>query len=506
MKKSFKLLSIATAILLVSVGCESTGYDRHDVQVREGGDGISDRPGSITIINGDDSTTNDGNTTTPITSPEQNVTVKSADNVYSIQISPENDSLTSNQAQKIHYEIKDLLTGVNANDNNIEKIEFLVDDRFAKFIDYEGNEGDTFTLSGSKAKAIGDVAIKSLNNSGQVNVKFTVTINGITNSMIKRLPVVIVKNRSSSISLIPVPNYAQYDKYKNGLYIDKFTLHVVDKYGNKAKDGTYVHVGVVNNLKQDNGKNLYSPELGTKGTIQKTNNNFSFVDDRVLTDVNSDNEKSVDTQDTIVILANGERSDPRYLGGWRIGEISSDNKSLGMVDTYTWDDKRNLSFAIGDDKKFNQCDSTLANAAIYSDTDYKVKDGIVNVELRYDPYMIGKTVFLYANSLIGGERIGISRRVDLKGTGIEDMSYTCDASDSNVSVPCGWTGYLKFKDSGVAVKNVKVDRRVTDFGVLTPGNPFIACDSAAHEVITAPAGKKITVAVKYVIEPELPLP
>ncbi len=501
-KREMLLSSIAVVALLTLTACESTDrYTRHDDSVisniEEPAVGnISDTPISTP--------TYDNN----ITSPEQNVTIKAADNVYEIYIAPEENSLTSNQTQTIHYEIKDLFTKKVANDDTIEKIEFTINSQFAKFIDYDGTEGNTFTLTGEKAKSIGDVAIKSLGNSGQVDVNFKVTINGITKELTKRFPVVIIKNQSSSISMIPVPKYAAYDKYNNGLYVDKFTLHVVDKYGNKAKDGTYVHVGTVNNLKQNLNTNLYTPQLGTTGAFVTANNSFRFDNNLTLSNVISDNESSVDNKDTIVILPNAQRNDPRYLGGWRIREIQSNNQELTMWDTYTWaEDKNGLSFAIGDDKKFNSCDATLANAAIYSDTDYKVKDGIVNIELRYGPYMVGKTVFLYANTKIDGERIGISRKIDLKGTGITDMTYTCDASDKDAypsGRTCNWTGYLKFNDSGVTVKNVYVDRRTTEYGVLGAGNRFVGCDGAAHETITAESGKKVSVTVKYVIAPELP--
>lgn len=496
-------ISALVATLLMFSACDSTtSYDRHSAGV------ITDQPNTNTPDNGSIISDNplpihidDGNLTTP----DQNVTIKAAENVYQIYIAPSENSLTSNQAQTIHYEIKDLFTNKEANDDDIDKIEFRVDDNFAKFIDYTGTEGDTFTLTGKQAKSVGNVAIKSLNNSGQVNVNFQVTIKGITRSLTKSFPVVVIKNRSSSISLIPVPKYAAYDKYQNGLYVDKFTLHVVDKYGNKAKDGTYVHVGVVNNLKKDQSTDLYSPLLGTTGAFTSATNSFSFDDHRALSNVTSNNEAAIDDKDTIVILSNAQRNDPRYLGGWRVKSIASDNASLAMWDIYTWkEDKTGLSFAIGDDKKFNACDATLANAAIYSDTDYKVKDGIVNVELRYGPYMIGKSVFLYANSQIDGERIGISRKIDLEGTGIQDMTYTCDASDMNISRTCSWTGYLKFNDSDVPVKDVNIGRRFTTYGAVGAGNRRVGCDSAAHENIIAEAGKKVSVTIKYVIEPELP--
>lgn len=498
--KSIILSSIALAAILGLGACEGTDrYNRHDVEI------ISDEPTTPdtgNIISQDPDAKIGGGIVTP---PDENVTIKAADNVYSIAIAPEFDSLTANQAQKIHYEIKNFLTDAIASDSDIEKIKFTVDDRFAKFINYKGEEGNVFELLDTGAKAIGDVAIKSLNNSGQINVKFDVTINGITNSMTKSFPVIIIKNRSSSISIIPVPKESAYDKYQNGLYIEKFTLHVVDKYGNKAKDGTFVHVGTINNLKKDNTINLYDKQLGTKGAFTVDTNTFNFDNNLNLSNVNSDNEQAIDDKDTIVILPNATRNDPRYLGGWRIESLSATNNApFKLWESYAWEDKSGLSFAIGDDKKYNQCDSTLANAAIYSDSDYKVKDGIVNVELRYGPYMVGKSVFLYANSLIDNERIGISRKVDLAGTGIADMTYTCDASDMNTSRTCPWTGYLKFNDSGEDVKDVYIGRRYTTYGAVGAGNNFIGCDSAAHENIIAEAGKKVSVTVKYIIEQELP--
>jgi hypothetical protein len=65
------------------------------------------------------------------------------------------------------------------------------------------------------------------------------------------------------------------------------------------------------------------------------------------------------------------------------------------------------------------------NAASSTFESTEVKDGIAYAELRYVPAMVGKTIFIYANTRLEDKHIGISRRVSLTGTGLKPVTVSC---------------------------------------------------------------------------------
>jgi len=117
--------------------------------------------------------------------------------------------------------------------------------------------------------------------------------------------------------------------------------------------------------------------------------------------------------------------------------------------------------------------------------------------------MVGKTTFIYANSRLDDKRIGVSRRVNMQGTGAEDFYYICDNSEeSNKSMPplvCQSIGHiLKLKDSQHLIQNAKFISYIQQDGTTcTSVNIFsdinIGCDGAKYVTLSAPSGKKCTI-------------
>lgn len=179
-----------------------------------------------------------------------------------------------------------------------------------------------------------------------------------TKQLTSYLPIGIITNSSSTITIIP--NYANDSKKKYnsdlGLYIDTFTIHVVDQYGNKAKDGTKVHIGIVNNLtKNADGSNepLYASALPLShgrstnmGTLTKTEDNKTHFS-------TSSNLDNVRADNTIVILSNADHNNPLHLGGWGVKE--GNETTLDIWNDYKIDasSATGLSYAIGNDRKVN---------------------------------------------------------------------------------------------------------------------------------------------------------
>ncbi len=435
----------------------------------------------------------------------------SASTTYIAELATNKEVISSDNSAIINYSIKDIFSEELATTDSIDKVTLRVDGDYLNFIDQKGNYGTKATLQNSK----GTIVIKSLTKSGITYIKLEANIifkDEDDSIEIKKLtsylPIGVITNNSSTMTIIP--NFADDSKKRYdtnlGLYIDTFTIHVVDKYGNKAKDGTKIHVGIVNNLKKSAGEPLYSSSL--VGNHISMNLGTLTKNDQNKTQFSSDDDlSSVRANDTVVLLANEESNNPLHLGGWGVSDGNS--STLDIWNSYTVNtgtSTSDLSYAIGNDKKVNRCEETLATAATYAAEgyeDYLVKDGIVIIELRYDPYMVGKTTFIYANSTLEEKRIGISRRVDMQGTGPEEFYYICDNSDeSNKSLPprvCTNIGHiLKLKDSHHLIQDARFKSYIQQGGTTCAGvniypDTNIDCDGAKFVTLSAPSGEKCAI-------------
>ncbi len=431
MKKRYLVLSsIAIFALLSLSGCNSVARDSADNSsgIKDGAKSrdanqpiISDDPkpfepvepnlGSITApSNGGASENNSSDSTT----------IKTINGTYSINIKPELDSMTAGQTQNIHYEIINFFTKKPADKSVIKNLKFKIDQKYAEFFDPKGRHGDTIEFVNG-ADSTGDIAIKSTSLSGQVRMNFNAVIDNTDINLTKSFPITIEKNKSSSIAIVPYATV--YDK---GLFIQKYVIHVVDSYGNKAKDGTAIQTGVINNPKLYTG--AFNPKV--YGALDMKKRVFNFEDNTTTL------PNSVTSQDTLIILANEKEHRPINLGGWDVQNIS--NGKLYLYDLET--SAKNLSFAIGDEYRYDACSETIMNAAASSFEVTQVKDGLAYAELRYTPAMVGKDIFIYANSKLDDKRIGISRRVNLSGTGLNEYTFTCKgpekkSDDTNSSIP-----------------------------------------------------------------------
>lgn len=229
-----------------------------------------------------------------------------------------------------------------------------------------------------------------------------------------------------------------YDESTAPFFVDRYVVHVTDKSGNPSFDGKTINIGAITELKRnknDNTKVAYYPKSGSNyAVLNKTfyttisdNGHFGF----------SDYDIEENSNDRLIIFPNDERNnDYSYLGGWTINNIEN-NHSLILVEDYSgaWINK--LSFAIGDEDKYDRCNLTNAVADFRAvGDDYTIKNGIVELELRYDPYLVGKDVFFYAN-LEGVDGIhGISMKRVLTGKGLDSATMTCSStSDTNSTNP-----------------------------------------------------------------------
>jgi hypothetical protein len=372
-----------------------------------------------------------------------------AKNAYRVTVSfsdnyKQNGYFSKGEIGQVSFNITNLYTGAPAAVENIDEIVLEAeeknsdaDGKYFNFITYSGEEGPRYVIPKNAIKASDNVALKVKDLSGTTSLIFKATIrlkDDKSSTYSLKVPMVIEKNKSSSMAIVPIET-----RYENGLFIDKFVIHVVDSYGNKAKDGTEIYTGVINNPKLYSNALEESVDVNDANilyNIMDKNDNLYFRDDRG--ELDRDNAlftlplNSIDTTketvtnlDTLILLANKDQHKPENLGGWDIKSIDDDH-TLSLLSVTPGNSVSNVSYVIGDEYRYNACAKTIMNAAASSFESTEVKDGIAYAELRYVPAMVGKTIFIYANSKLDDKRIGISRKVTLKGLGVTEGTLTCD--------------------------------------------------------------------------------
>ncbi len=438
MPKTLKLSTILLSALLLVSGCGSVDRDLGQNSSISSGDDIDDSSGQgvgpsdpindLLPPNDNSGATSDGNSTVGQIKID-------AKNAYKVKLTfsdnyREKGYFSTGEVGKIHFDITNLYNGRVADTSVIESIKLISPEngKYFNFIEFSGKEGPVYTIAQNDIKASDDVALKINNLSGTTNLIFEATIKDMPKPYVISVPVVIEKNKSSSMAIVP---YA--DSYDKGLFIKKFVIHIADSYGNKAKDDTAISTGVINNPK------LFSYD---KGTFDRNNATFAISSDSdvkrqfpygVTQETFSLND--VTNLDTLIILANQSQYKPYNLGGWDIASVDRESNQLKLVSVDSGDKVDGVSYVVGDEYRYDYCNDTVMNGAASSFETTEVKDGIAYAELRYVPAMVGKTVYIYANAKVNGKHIGISRPVVLTGTGLKPVTVSCK-NDKGESPTC----------------------------------------------------------------------
>jgi hypothetical protein len=381
---------------------------------------------------------------------------------------------------QISFKITDTVTNASADLSLIESITLATETsadangilvgKYLDFVSYDGSESSMFTLPSSAIKAQNSVAFKTKDLAQTANITISVRLKANvneTNSISEvTIPVLIKESSISNMSIIPIGS-----RYENGLFIDKFLIHAVDNHGNKAADGTKFTTGTINNVKLYS--NAYNGYRRNYADVTDPNSPDPFVDndqilpkdenERVVTNSYSENSEGyfqdiiilekndkatlnktnsllhlsqadasvVDTGDTLILLANKAENKAENMGAWSIGNILSTN-TLQVENIVSGNEAiSGLSYAIGDKFRFDECSGTTMNTAISTLSSSEIVDGIAYAELRYEPSMVGKNIFIYANSRVDGKHIGTSRKILLKGTGVKTQNVSCSNMDGS---------------------------------------------------------------------------
>ncbi len=163
--------------------------------------------------------------------------------------------------------------------------------------------------------------------------------------------------------------------------------------------------------------------------------------------------QNINRGDKVVVIPNSINNDFEYLGSYEIDSIGDKNISVKRVSIKEY---TNLSLIIGDESRINRCNATPSTANFKpKDSDFNVRSQI-ELELIYEPYLVGKDVVMYLNLEINGEIKGISLKENLKGMGLESVNFTCDNSEANEEDNKTEPEFCYFNDNYVYLKEANV--------------------------------------------------
>jgi hypothetical protein len=357
------------------------------------------------------------------------------------------------------YDDSLLISDVDVNDVNISSENHLLslDEEHTKFnAEYNLSAEKSFEIWTGIHSGIDFLDVNASVFDGEKNI----TIN-------EKLKVVVVSGAISSISV----NYlnTKYDT-GTGLYIENYAIHAVDKYSNPATKGSKIYFGAVNNEKvfYENNGTIYDDNGQTK--LDANDVNFSEVKER----------------DTLIVFPDSDRKYGEYLGGWLIDKITDNGNgdyTLELNEPYTLSKIDNLDYVIGNERRYDVCYKTIALVDVDSaDGTYEVdKNGIAYAKLRYDPYLIGKTVALYANA-VTDKRVGTASKTVLRGEKIIVSDNSTLGCETNSSKECKVSVILE--DSlGYTVKGTPL--RGTFIIDTTPTDADASCKIEVEDAVSA---------------------
>ena len=341
---------------------------------------------------------------------------------------------------------------------------------------YDKNARKSIEIYSKYNSGIEIFRVKAVIFDGEENVTLT-----------KEFPLTVYSGPVSAISMV-----FKETKFDAPFFEDIFTLHAVDKYGNPAKAGTKIDVGVISGVRKGgNGNYLKVDENGTLSftdnnitefNLTDSTHNFSTVQDKVNNDEGSD---------TLIVLANEKRYSPLYLGGWIIEETYDNNVSLKLDGYFDYNNTKadKLSFVIGNEKVYNGCEETY-NVADFDNegrTYMLDENGNATLVLKYDPYFVGHDLFLYANSIENNKRVGVSLKRKLWGKNIDSTTFVCDGENSDTN--CTNSISFSVKEYGGALRKVKfyLDNFKTE-EYKTAGSNKVPCNSPTITILNADSG------------------
>ncbi|RLA77306.1 MAG: hypothetical protein DRG78_17625, partial [Epsilonproteobacteria bacterium] len=250
-----------------------------------------------------------------------------------------------------------------------------------------------------KEKGEASIAFDTKNRSGIAMIDVSALIfDGVKDVVIQNsFPVVIHSGPIASMSMFL--SKSELDANLN-IYKDYFTINASDKYGNPVSAGTVIHPTLINGVKISSLDENGSGNLVIPNTFTDMDENLSLVT----------------ADDRLIVLPSEKVSEKEFFGSWDILSVDSDD-NITLDNNVSTSSTQKLRYIVGNESRVINNVTTVAT--IQSPTGSYTTDSNGNLQfiVSYDPLLVGKKVYLSANSQSDNSRIGVAMESILKYNG-----------------------------------------------------------------------------------------
>jgi len=333
-------------------------------------------------------------------------------------------SMNLNSVKPMTFFVEDE-NGIKIHDSNITSMKVSVlNTALASLIDSAGHSGTSLTINNKNSVRMN---LKSTTISGIVPIKVYTEFKDANNddkNLTKVFNVIILSGPPTAMSLSYVQTSQNTDIAK---FVEDWVLTVTDKYNNLVNTSPAVSLGaIIGYAKASASVNNIANYL----YVDATNNDGNLTDTNPDTFISSKNIfNNVDLVNDKLVLFGGTGYKFEAYGKWDIDTIAAPNK-LTLLDDYNGAEIDGLGYTVGHNFRNEVCSNSPAVANVYAKDNNNILDstGSMIVQIEYDYYLVGKDVVLWAN-LVGdvngtSEKVGIGRKVTLRGQGLTGASYS----------------------------------------------------------------------------------
>ena len=269
----------------------------------------------------------------------------------------------------------------------------------------------------------GGIKLEAQHLSGVAMVEVSALINDGENDVVitKLVPVTVLSGSVTSMSLA----YVGSEVDESGLFLNHYVLHAVDQYANPAKEGLVFHPALVSGTKV-----VVPNPLMVGGTGELLNGTPSFRDNGT-----SFADVSAEDNDRVIVMPNlRDYYVQDYIGNWKISEVISEHE-LAFESVFSGEEKENLSYVIGSDKRAFDGGLLIATADVANPDGLFVlgKDGTAPLEVKFDPVLAGHTYVMGAY-IDDGNRTGVAIKEAFRWGGYTSTTKEVDNDGSSYTV------------------------------------------------------------------------
>lgn len=379
--------------------------------------------------------------------PAENQTVFSN---YSLESSGDADKTVGlNSTKNISYSV---LRDDNQAISNNDITSIVVTSLNPNLITLRDSAGNTGTELSSNQNGY-SVNLVTNTKSGVVPIRVEAVFkdsNGEEKKLTKVYDIVVLSGPPTAMSL----SYAgTTQKPEYAKFVENWVLTVTDTYSNLVNTNPSISMGALIGYAQSSAavanaaRYLYYDSASSgRGTLSNTN------PDSFTSGVNA--FSNIDLVNDKLVIFGGDGYRFNAFGKWDIDTIAASNR-LRLEDNFDAESISDLGFAVGNNFRNEVCSGNPVVANVYPKDGNNIlgSDGSMIIQVEYDYYLVGKDIVLWSN-FVGSNnnedvRVGIGRKVTLRGQGLDGDSYTFTNSfNGPVRLRVGITDTVEYYKNG----------------------------------------------------------